>query len=271
MFVKRLFFIFVLILSFGISEGGFAKLDENFRDNFPEIVKELCHSGIEYSIDDEVGMDFKDESLEEFECKDGKCREYHDTMNCLFQDGLSQAVTDIYKEAREASDQKDVLEKRLKKNKMKFNAKKCEGKSLGAVQNRQRKNGFVSTCEETPHLTKNYSSCKVAEAALLEFCGYQKFLGSKMRDLISYKNEEPSFTGKTMPVLVQQVYQAEMKKSSQALTEMIDYYRNITNKYRLYVWLVAVKEELEPLRKPLIKFWENIALFPDKFVNPSKD
>lgn len=258
---------FLGILAF-VSQTGFARLDEGYRENFPEILETLCASSVSYSVDDEVGLSFLSEI--QTECQNGKCKEYHDTMQCVFSSAFSETIDQLGKTVKGASEVKS-FDQIMNRYSFSFDEDSCQGKTVGEIQNKQRKNGFRSTCTESPHLQSIYSACRVAETALLEFCGYQKFLMSKMNDRISYKQEHPDYQGADVPLVVREAYYSELRKAESTLTQMLEYYRNFQQKYWLDIWLTALVEEIRPLQARLVRIWENIATFPDKFVGPSRD
>ena len=260
----------ILGLTFLLINIGDAKLDEQFRANFPNIVQDLCFSKITYSVDDSVGLQF-DEERYEFVCEDGKCREFHDTMQCLFQEAFSSAVSEIKKTVGESVTE-DSIEQAFSQHNIAPPGQNCRGKSLGDIQNRQTQQGFESNCIGSPHLERSYSPCRVAETTLLEWCGYQKFLAVKTTDFQSYKAEtNPSSRIVDVPNIVKQAYQNESTKTISTLNQMLENYRQFEQKYRLYAWLEGLYREFFPLHAKVMKFWENMALFPDKFVNPSRD
>lgn len=258
-----------------------AQISEEFRENLSDIIKDVCHSSINYSIDDSVGFPFfNTDKKPENICAGGKCAEYHQRINCVFNDALKIVTNDIngavtaqnFKNSTQGKNKKKELETSLVSTKD-FTIENCEGSRLEDVVSIQKNRGFVSGCAdfETPNTVKPASACLVTEAVMLEFCGYQNFLLAKIEDKRSFEKEFQPLNGYSAgaPAAAKTIYANELKNAESSLFEMISFYRNYESTYRSEAWLQTIKFQLSVLLDKVTVFTKALAAFPAKFLNVS--
>ena len=237
------------------------ELEPQFRENFSNIVKELCYSAIEYKVDDSF--------IE-------KQAEYQQTINCLFNDGYYQVNKNVNKKVKKQVSAA-ARSHRFELPEM-TSAEQCDQKTLADIQGIQTQTrGFVSRCEDvTDNVRDSYSSCRMTETVLLERCGYEKFLLAKQHDFNSFKREHPQYkniSNKITRLAFDQAksrYQRERNTSQQALREMLELYRQYEQTYRNYSWLRLIESELLETTQLFTALYRKIFTFPDKFVRAQR-
>jgi hypothetical protein len=163
--------IFLLGVLSGVSLVH-ADLDKKFRKEFPKIVENLCQSLMDYELTDQVLVPDKEQSWYWI----GKSLEFHDRVNCFLNRSVSKMV-EHYK-AEEAELHPDGYGKELVNLKtVKPDEKSCHEMFLQAGQDQKK---FHTECPDGYDLP--FSSCRVTETLLNEWCGYNLFLLGKQQD-----------------------------------------------------------------------------------------
>lgn len=237
-----------------------AELDKTFREEFPQLMQDLCYSTIDYSLD---------RPFEEVQ------EEYHQTVNCIFDDALyqgSKKVADTIQ--KELSGKKTQLQKPPQNN---------ECRSLASqVRQQQEARGLRTQCvpsKNSPQSSSEfqtvkdaYSSCRVGETVLVEWCGYQKYLWGKIRDDASFSQEfgDQISTPREWNVLFAQqknIYEHEMEKARRGLLDTILFYQKYEQAYRTHAWLRAIYTKLQENKELLQDLRSVFDLYPEKFIN----
>jgi len=259
--VKKIF-IAVLIFSIFIPVTR-AELSEKFRDNFSDIVQELCHNSNPEMYD-------LARSVEEVST------EYQLLQNGIFTDAFSRSMnrTNKQKDQQFSSDLPDLYQ-------WLQNAEFSSETSAKSIQSAQVKNGFETQCDDklsnsNSMFLDEYISCRVTETVLNEFCAYEKFLWAKIRDdktllaTVRERNkgtllaEEQSATDG----MLKNEFKHELEKSRQALWDTLYLYQRFDQSYRIHAQLVVLQNQLNKAKAWLGKnYLPAFSLFPAKFID----
>lgn len=238
----------LLLLSGWGASDVFADVPAELRANFSEFLHEQCHTSLQYSLDDTFG-----ESADR----------YHETINCIFRDGsvrmMQQVNADVTPILREIPSPYTPPDPQV-------NSGDC---ALSSIQSRQGE--FASQCAGGPS-DSAFSSCRVAETALNEYCAYRQYLYYKSQDETSFFEEE-SFATPLEAVSLRngriQYFRKEEKDSERALQATIEYYKDFESSYETFVWLSALRESLLATRSLMVSLRTNFNVLPAKFENAS--
>lgn len=245
---------------------SFANIPEKFRDDFPDVITEVCHSTIRYDLDRSF------ESVHQ---------EFHTLINCLFNDafktGPNRILTQVKdKTTKRGADDKTYLVDRPDGEVFSKN-ERCEDISIDEFQKTLTGKGYRTLCGEAgsyPTVLKPYSSCQVGEVVWTEFCGYQKYLWAKMRDDKTLSEEYKNTFGDAEKVgrisswsALRKPYFDELKKTKRSLLDTIFLYQKFEQNFRLHVWFVILYDNLNDIRETLIDFRKTIETYPKKFPN----
>lgn len=264
--VKTNIKILFLLITLAWGSVAFAELDKDFRPEFPQLLKDLCYSTVDYDLD------------RPFEVVKA---EYHQTQNCIFDDAFYQTTKRIFKEIHEETSGQGTegLEVALEYNTL---GNQCD-KKASEIRRLQEANGLRTRCltpEQTDDrntyqtLQQPYSACRVGEIALAEWCGYQKYLWAKMNDEKTFATQTE--VGKSVYNFEdwkkqsdqrKAEYRYESEKSRQGLLDTITFYRKFEQNYRLHAWLKAVENRLKRSRELWVKMRAIFDLYPEKFIN----
>ncbi len=251
----------------------FSELPNSLDVSFEGAVQELCQSVINYSLD----RDFKDVHSE-----------FHTHMNCLFNDAFSQSPTatltqvqDLIKEDPFAvltppdSFHKDQCFFRDEKGNFTQTPITVENYQ-GHIERKE----FRTQCSENgtyPSVMTPYSVCRVAEVALIEYCGYQTYLWGKMKDDDTFQKElEKQFPNKNnhtpqrwnqVKTETQNTYFQEMKRAKRTILDTLFLYQKFEQNYRIHAWYNMIIEKLKLIRETLSVLRETIDTYPLKFIN----
>jgi hypothetical protein len=263
-FVKKSVFVFLCSVILPCGSSVFAELDNDFRSAFPELLKNLCYSTVDYDLD------------RSFEIVRS---EYHHTQNCLFDDALYQTTKRISKEI-ETKTSGQGNEGLALAPQYSTLGNTCDKAS--EIRRLQEANGLRTRCgifapsEKNSYgtITQPYSACRVGEMALQEWCGYQKYLWAKIRDEETFFSEKERETmtyddWKKKTDTLRKQYRYESRKSREGLLTMIDFYQEFEQNYRFHAWLMAIENKLKQSRTLWGKMRAIFALFPEKFINAS--
>ncbi|MDH3324519.1 MAG: hypothetical protein OEL89_02690 [Candidatus Peregrinibacteria bacterium] len=252
----------------------FADLDTEFRKNFADIVENFCHSGIDYDLD----RDFTEVRAE-----------FHATINYVFNDAISKSTNASNDQAKDAFSDK-TLPSPLQKITFDSSCVADEDghtppdcHTLDQLISKQKSNGLESNCKDTGYksVESSYSACKVAETVWTEFCGYEKFIWAKKRDdTTDFKEIEKLIQSEelngvyidfldTKKEKLDVAYDFEMKKSREAVLQMIQLYQKFEQNYRIHSLLVVVYEEFLKTKEKLKELLDGVQKWPKKFRNSS--
>ncbi|MCF7830909.1 hypothetical protein K9M41_02860 [Candidatus Gracilibacteria bacterium] len=244
-----------------ICQTALAKVDENFRKGFPELVKNLCASTIDFDLDNDFAS-----------TKDI----FHYRVNCLFNDAMTESVKGINKEVT------DIFGAELwALDAPPEERAECQGmlnETQGIQQNIRLQNDLPPTiCDITDEydtVKVSYSACRVAETVWSEWCGYQKYLWAKKKDDQSLFKTKAGQTledlGTAQNTLVEEINQ-ETDKTHQALLDTIFFYQTFEQDYRLHAWLVSIKQGLYLANSKIEVLQWIIKTWPDKFINAQRN
>jgi hypothetical protein len=254
-----LFFVFSIFIPVTRAE-----LSDKFRDNFTNIVRDLCHNSNPEMYDLE-------RSVEEVST------EYHSLQNNIFKAAFSTSMKRTNKQ-KNSSFAKDLPELR---NWLK-NAEFSSEVNVKSVQAMQSQEGFETQCEDKlldaeGMFLDEVISCKVTETVLNEFCAYEKFLWAKTRDdrtliqLARERNEENKLLPEESSVLdetIKNEFKSELGKARQALSDTLYLYQRFEQSYRIHSQLVVLQNQLIKVRDRLgQKYLPAFSLFPNKFID----
>ena len=296
--IKKSTFLVVFLLGLvGGNSFVHADLDKKFRKNFSTILEKTCLSLIDYSADDQVLIPDKEASWYWI----GKSLEFHDRVNCFLNRSMSKMV-EHYK-LKEA-ESPDGYRKSLPLPTVEPDEESCRELEL---QQGQEGKGFHSECPA--EYSEPFSSCRVAETLLNEWCGYHFFLLNKQSDNQSFlkniwykrdsldsakskkgkkkslKEWNPTYAAletvfnppvgnqKTaqsqMTGQVQTLYQMEIDRTERALLDTLEWYRRFEQNYRVHVWMIAEFKKLQDIQKQMQTIRGSYATYPTKFINAS--
>ncbi len=262
----------LLVLGFsliGAITPVYAELPEKVRDNLSDIIKDYCHSSIEYLIEDTMGTRDADNKkwLEE---EGGKAYEFHKTLGCIFDSALKELT----------EKQKLIAEKAFGKGvplpiKTFVLGEDCESLRLELIQTNQVTNGFESKCEksETSEISRSYSACRVAETVLQEWCGYDMFLYAKQQDeksfLDSSTSAKTSNEGADSFRSEKNRIEEERARVERTIFATLNWYQELESAVTQDSWLVAIKVQLEKISNQWAGMRFALGTFVDKFLNAS--
>ncbi len=254
--------MYYIIMCYIIIYSGVAHaaLNPDFREKFPELVKELCNSTIDYSLDRDT------------EIVSG---EYHLKLDCLFNEALSSTV----KQTNDAIlDRVKNLNPQILTTPFKP-AKACKNvlsEMQRAQETRRLQNDQPRTVCDTggtfPTVENAISACRIGETAWSEFCGYQKYLWAKIRDEETFAEKYRSELKKSEDWVRlfaehKSSLEHESIKSKRALEDMLTLYQEFSQGYALHAWLATIHENLR-MSHGLLAFFRGIVLaLPEKFIN----
>ncbi len=244
-----------------------AELSDDFRDNFTDIVKELCHNS-------NPEMYALERSVEEVSA------EYQILQNGLFNDVFSRSMqrTNKQKDRQFAQDLPE-LEFWLK------DAEFTSDVPVSSIQSAQVKNGFETQCDDKlmdsqSMFLDGITACRVTETVLNEFCAYEKFLWAKTRDdktllqTVREQNEQnegkelrPEDQSKTDEILKNE-FQYELDKTRRAVWDTLYLYQKFEQNYRVHAQIVVLQNQLNKAKEWLgKKYLPAFSLFPEKFID----
>lgn len=204
-------------------------------------------------------------------------KRYQGLMNCLFNDAMQQSVNKMHEDFRPIlasivpKPSPRVLED------ISFATEAPEGAvcKLEEVQALQSAHGYETLCDtesDNPTVDKMYSSCRVAETAMNEYCAYQEYLEWKKGDHKSFTKEFPpkeiGFSGSAQKGKYNErkaLYQKEIEESKETMDEMLYYYEKWEQNYRMHLWFLVIQDALVQSREMLKELRHAVYLFPNKF------
>lgn len=266
--ISKVFALAIILSVFFVSNKTVnANLDKNFRENFAEFTQKQCFNSIRYTVDDIVGFAKNEDN--QWECHKGKCQEYQNAINCLFDDALEQGINKVNKEIYNYTGDKFA---ELKNTKI-VDKQSCREITLAKIQSDQESLKFQSDCSGD-FLSQEYSACRVTETILNELCGYQNFLAAKASDRISFSHEQGGDIGSQISRdsefrALQSQYLKESSKSQKSFLEGVKLYKNFIHNYRVHAWLIAIKGKLKEITGQWQKIHNAIETFPSKFIDAS--
>jgi hypothetical protein len=262
--VKKIVFVLGLFLLAGIAPA-YAELPSKMRDNFSDIVKEYCHSTVLYDIEDVLGTWDGEKWSEE-----GKAYEFHKTVGCLFDSALQELTEQSKFEVQGAKSfsgggKQLLVETFIPKG-------DCLPQFLSVTQGTQEANEFVSQCEksETPEISQEYSSCRVSETVLQEWCGYDLFLYAKMQDEESFYKQKYFLSREEMAARFAEEkdrLDEERIYAEKTVMDTLQWYQEAESATRQTFWVVALTEELDFIQRDWGKLRSALGTFVDKFLN----
>ncbi len=259
----KIFFVALVLFSIFIPITR-AELSDKFRDNFPDIVRELCHNS-------NPEMYELTRSVEEVSA------EYQTLQNGIFTDAFSQSMnrTNKQKDRRFSQDLPDLY-LWLK------NAEFTSETSVKLIQSAQVVNDFETQCDDKLSDSRGtfldgFIACRVTETVLNEFCAYEKFLWAKIRDdktlleTVRERNagsellsEEQSSTDK----ILKNEFQHELDKSRRGVWDTLYLYQKFEQNYRVHAQLVVLQNQLIKAKQRFgKKYLPAFDLFPTKFID----
>ncbi len=241
-----------------------AELSDKFRDNFSNIVQELCHnSNLEMY---ELERDVPEVS-----------EEYHKLQNDIFKDAFSSSVKRTNKQKnRNFSKDLPELEDWLKDVEFKSDV------NVKSIQAMQTQEGFETQCEDKlldsdTMFLDEVIACRVTETVLNEFCAYEKFLWAKIRDdetlfkTVRKRKENSELLSEQQSKIdetIKNEFRNELNKARQALIDTLYLYQKFEQSYRIHAQLVVLQNQLTKTRDWLGQnYLPAFSLFPDKFIN----
>ncbi len=276
-----------------------ADLDKKFRKNFSQLNSDLCQSLMDYDITDQVLVPDETENWYWI----GKSLEFHDRVNCFLNRSMSEMVE--YYKVDEAEAHPDGYGKVLSSlDTVEADESTCREDYLQAGQERKQ---FHTECPDG--YDESFSSCRVAETLLNEWCGYHFFLENKIQDEQSFldniwyprgsdaqeelkqgdkkslKEWNPTYAAleaifnppagdqkSAQPQLSAQaktLYQMEIDRTETALLDTIEWYRRFEQNYRVHVWMEAELKKLKDIQAQMQTLRGSYATYPTKFINAS--
>lgn len=264
--MKKIIFVFGLFLLAGIAPAH-AELPSKVRDNFSDIVKEYCHSTVFYNIEDVLGTWDGEKWSEE-----GKAYEFHKTVGCIFDSALQELTEQSKFDVQGAKSSQKPGE--TVSVKVFIPTETCQQQFLSLIQQGQETNGFESLCKdyEVDELKQSYSSCRVAETVLQEWCGYDLFLSAKIKDEKSFYERQYFVSRDEMAArFVEEKERLEEERiyAEKTVMDTLQWYQETESATRQSVWIVALIEELESIQRDWGKLRSALGTFVDKFLNAS--
>jgi|GEM_PF-4906525 hypothetical protein len=259
--------------------GGvsFAKLDPTFRKEFPDFIKNVCASSLEYDLK-EINSKKSFRKYEK-EVRDHK-QDYDNAINCLYNQAIEGRITTTNAAIQKIFGTKKISHNDFSFEEFKKKEKYCkEGffeevlqkqKSLKANSKYWETSESVCEPEYFPREDEyKYSSCQVTEMLLAELCGYQHYLEAKMLD------DHVGLTGGRNLRYIDDVsddlniaLEHEQERSRKALKNALLFYAEFEHNYQRHAWLVAINEGLEGVAKRIAFFRDKIySTFPTKFID----
>lgn len=264
--MKKINLLFLLTLgicvisSYSVQAETSTDILPEVREKFGQIIKEMCHNSVNYSLD----MEF--EAAQE---------DYHAAQNCLFDQSVVKATNELNKDFKPIFRQFKVD---FSAEPIAIKAEDCiAGKIFSTQQKTPTENGYKTMCmgvNDDSTIDKAFSPCKVSEAAWNEFCGYQEYISWKMLDSSLekefFEEQESLSTGIEWGVYKNNE-QAKMKKElrdiKKTLEESLRQYEYFEQGYRNHLWMSLIYEVLDITRKKTEDLRTAIYMFPAKFHN----
>lgn len=262
--MKKIIFVLGVVLLAGIVPVH-AELPSKMRDNFSDIVKEYCHSSVQYSLEDSLGTWDGEKWSEE-----GKAQEFHTAVGCIFDTALQELTEQSKIEVQEdkafgAGGAKQLFTETF------VPKGDCQPKFLSVTQGTQEANLFESLCKsDTPEISQEYSSCRVTETVLNEWCGYDLFLYAKMQDEESFYKQNHFFSREDMSAQFrseQSRLREERIRAEQAVMDTLQWYQETESAVRQSMWLSALLQKLDATQEDWAKLRSALGTFVDKFLN----
>ena len=262
--MKKIIFVLGVVLLAGIVPAH-AELPSKMRDNFSDIVKEYCHSSIQYSLEDSLGTWDGEKWSEE-----GKAQEFHTTVGCIFDSALQELTEQSKFEVQSSKSFGSGGGKQLLAETF-VPTGDCQPKFLSVTQGTQEANFFESLCKsDTPEISQEYSSCRVTETILNEWCGYDLFLFAKEKDEESFykQNHFSSREEMTSQFRSEQSHLREERvRAEQAVMDTLQWYQETESAVRQSMWILVLQEQLRPIQEDWAKLRSALGTFVDKFLN----
>lgn len=263
--MKKIGFVLGLLFVGGIAPT-YAELPSKMRDNFSDIVKEYCHSTVSYDIKDVLGTWDGEVWSEE-----GKAYEFHKTVGCVFDSALQELTEQSKFEVQAAKSFGSGGGKNVSVEVF-VPTGNCQPQFLSLTQQEQETNGFESLCKdyEVDELKQAYSSCRVAETVLQEWCGYDLFLFAKAQDEASFYKQNIFLSREEMSSQFRaEKYRLEEERvrAEQAVMDTLQWYEETESATRQSVWIVALTEQLDFIQREWGTLRSALGTFVDKFLN----
>ena len=242
----------------------FAELPENLRKNFSDFVADLCFSSQKFNLDEKF-LDAK--------------KNFQREIDGIFSDAFGGAINKINEKNFSDFAKKIKISDFENWQKLDFGAE-----NLQRAQSAQKNSAgekFVSSCA----IADPFSSCRVAETVLNEFCGYRTFLWAKIRDDESFSAEiEQEFTEKNEAEKFslfefrakkfserQKNYENEIKKTRRAILDTLFLYKNFAQNYELQTQMLIFLSQLDAVESQFLRpALEAFQTFRAKFENSSR-
>ena len=302
-------FSFLLVLGTGRAEAAY--LPPKVQESFPKLIEtgftpyfeeqELLRRIDSRQVEEEHKADFKvpmacystidytlERSFEEVHW------DYHTLMINVFGDAFEISRFETEKMIGQDSEYGSFIPKDTKWT--------FKGKFLEKTQRAQKELGFESICpelqEDDRHFASDslpkdmYSSCRVTETVLNEWCGYRLYLWGKLRDkslLVPFEKSKLSYEigtpDENLPPQLPEVptpkyannvkqfrtlqIEHEYEKTQETLYQMIEFYRIYEQQHRKHIWYQHIKKSLLSISSKLHAFRKAYYKFPEKFINAS--
>lgn len=250
-----------------------AALDASFKEAFPDVIQNLCASSIEYDLMDTESGETFEEKVAAFEKKRW---EYHQKINCILNEATAGAMQSV-----NTLVEKEAGNRFLSLDTPPEVSEECQGvfaETQAVQENLRRSNDRPRTsCDptgENPNLQLPYSSCRVAEMMLTEWCGYQKYLWAKKKDDTAFLEtgsrlkKFSDLAGELNPL--DDFLAHEFDKSRRTLQDIIFFYQEFEQNYRLHAWLRAIHPALRITNNTIARIRGVINTFPTKFINQQR-
>jgi len=263
----------LLVLGFsliGVIAPVYANLPEKVRDNLSDIIKDYCHSSIEYSIEDRMGT-WDADNKKWTEEEGGKAYEFHKTLGCILDSALQELTEEEKRIVENAFGSGRAVTPPIKTFSI---GEDCDSIRLKLRQQKQGTNGFESKCKsKIREISRSYSTCKVAETVLQEWCGYDMFLYTKQQDEESFFDRYPLAATYNEGVASfrneQNRIEEERARVERTVFAVIDWYQQTEAAVTHDSWLVVIKQQLMEINKQWVMMRLALGTFVDKFLNAS--
>ncbi len=256
---KKLWLLTLLILPTSVW-GVSIDIDEDIREKYPLVSREMCHSSIEYKL--KIPFDEAQ-------------KKYNNKMSCIFESAFVTATNQLNAEFRKKFFSKifDPSIYDLNLPQRNITEKGCQSDDLAQTFRSQKENGYKTLCEvdgrssvaETP-----YSACRVSEVVWNELCAYQEYLRWKATDRsivneFSEKLENDKHHWNQYQNIERTKYGTEVRISTRILEETLTQYQIFIQEYRLHLWQKVIAEALKVTRIQLKLAAQAISKWPIKF------
>ncbi len=169
---------------------------------------------------------------------------YHETMGCLFSTATAGWLE---KERAFFADKLSDLDSDYELISVGQSPKSC-AQNFSAIVLTQENAGFNSFCEASgSNAKKEYSFCRVAEAAYNEFCAYQEYAYFKTRPeiLLEQCTTDSLLENRNDCAEEQARIEADQMLARNTLELSLTRYERLTESWSLHGWLVVMAESLE--------------------------